>query len=290
MAADCERINRDGGVWRLAWAKSGTGYCAWVVGQPDVAAEGATWEETEASIVRAVDERLHAGEWTADWDPPRPIPAGAAYTTHPDFVVLLPDGRFDVVGDPREYYTGGVCPACSAHRGDRTNAPLRVQVEILGGIMFTTYDAAISNANHLFRRSTIEALGAERLGGAKVRGVERVGRGRAEVIEVIPPAAAAESVAVQGVMIDGRRCPECLTPYFSNTPRAGMYINVYPRHRIPADVAAFWVGQHGTRSLCVRSAWWGENRGASAFRGVIADGLHVADEEYIDHEYSLPLR
>lgn len=290
MTPKHRRINHDGGVRRLTWAKTASGYRAWVAAHPDVAAEASTWDETADLIVRAVDEHLQAGEWTADWDPPPPAQAGQPYSVHPDYVVLVPDGVFEILGEPREYFAGDPCPGCRRPRGQRSDAPFRVRVERLAGIMFTWSTHKIVSPHDLYRRSTLDELGAERLAGATPRPVVRDGRSKVELLEVVPPTQAIDPIAVRGMNINGGLCQGCGAPYFSHDLGEGRYITVYPRERVPAGAPAFWVSDHGHTRLCVPAAWWREHRGSPAFRGVISRGLYVAEADAIDTSPVLPIR
>jgi hypothetical protein len=283
--------NYDGGIWRLAWKQSPEGeFHAWVVNVPAVRASGRVWNAVQEELYHRISDELQGGEWTADWDPSAPLPTGNNYRTDPDFVVLAPDGRYYLFGDICSLFDHGVCRRCGSACGQRTNQPLRVFVEISGGIMFCGSPGAVAPPGpNLFTRSILEELGDCRLAGAQVRPVARLDRSRTEVLElVVSPAL--YYVAIAGLALQGWNCPDCGRNSFVMRPARSDYLSgAVQADLIPRRVESFWLGTYETR-LCVRREWWSSVRTKPACRGVIAEPLIIADHTDVIGTRSLPER
>lgn len=281
--------NRDGGQWRLRWEAREGGFRAWVETHPEVEVFGTSWKDTQQALYDAVDERLHAGEWTADWFPPPPVDERYPYAVHPDYVMLVPDGTYSLEGGATDYYTDGCCEKCRRVRGRRTDRALSVRVETLAGIMFIfALGKGLRRVSYLFRAETVELLGSERLAGAEIRDVVRLDRGRSKVFEVFA-LPTISTVAVKGMKLFGGRCRVCNALAFSHHLGGSDYVTIFRRDDIPSGVESFWVTDHGSE-LCVRRSWWSEVRGHKVFRGVISRPVHVVEQAYIDENPSFEVK
>lgn len=273
----------DGSVWRCSWERMGDGFRAWVVSHPNVTSCGQDWEQVRDALLQRIDEELHAGEWVADWGPPQPVREGSLFALHPDYVVLVPNGTFVLSGRVEDYYSEPACPKCTKVRGERNDRTLRIQVESLAGIMFSFRGSSIKSC--VYRGTTLEALGSEKLAGGIVRKVERLGRGRTELFEVVPNPKVKE-VATRGATLHGYRCRTCMRAFFCHRVGQANYVSVYPKSSIPEGAMSFWVDDPQPH-LCVRTEWWKSVRQTPAFKGIMSWGLHVAEDEHIDADPEL---
>lgn len=281
--------NRDGGQWRLCWEPKDGGFRAWVESYPEVEVFAQSWKDAQQALYNAVDEKLHAGEWTADWFPPPPVDERYPYAVHPDYVMLVPNGTYALEGGATDYYSDGCCEKCRRVKGRRTDRALSVRVETLAGIMFIFgMRTGLRDVSYLYRAETIELLGGERLAGAQVRDVVRLDLGRSTLFEVLA-FSDISPVAVKGMKLFGGKCKVCDSLVFSHHLGGGDYVTIFRRDDIPSGVASFWVTDHDSR-LCVRRDWWGQVRGHKAFRGVISNPVYVVEQAYVDENPQFPAR
>lgn len=264
-------INRDGGQWRLTWERTPEGrFRAWVVSRPDIFITGDVGQEMDEvaqALYDVIDERLHAGEWTADWTPPLPGRAEDRATVSQEYVTLVADGSCCYMTDPDLLFEGGICRGCGHPLGKRTGAPLDIYVETLGGLLLCCKGGPPFGVL-IARKETVEAIGTDRLAGADVRPVRRIGRGRARFVEIVPPRGI-PPVGLRNEEMFGVRCKLCGRASFSHRYKQAEYRDLFRASQIPNGSMSFWIASPGS-SLCVRQDWWHAVRDSPPFRGVVS--------------------
>jgi hypothetical protein len=273
--------NYDGGVWRLAWDKTPEEkFRGWVVGHPRVVAICDDWSAMEAALIELISETLQAGEWTADWDPPPPSPDPERVLIDQEFITIVGEGRYWMFTDPALLFGRGICPRCGTGLGSRTELELSAYVEIPAGVMFCGFNCGGPCGIDLYRAETVELLGEERLCGALIRPIHRLGRGRVKYVELV----ASEGptyVGIAGEPMEGWRCPDCGSTHFSHRYEQAAYRTLIRASDVPRGVPAFWF-RHPHPTLCVQSRWWRTVRHEPAFRGVISRPLWVLPDQFAD--------
>ncbi len=268
-------------MWRLAWERDPAGrYHAWVVDVPTVRVSGDRWSDVSEELYHRIDDELQAGEWTGDWFPPQPFDADNRCWVDPTFVVLVGEGRHDAFSGWNSLYEGSVCPACGSPKGSRNRSPLTTHISIGAGICFSWHGHP-----DIMRAETVKALSHDRLGGAEILGVERIGRGCGKYVELAPRVIVPHVALAAPVTYNGWKCGQCEGRAFSHVFGQD-YVNLVAASSVPGDAESFWVDRLRPR-LCVRQEWWAAHRFTRAMRGVIANALVVVRDDAIESNPAL---
>lgn len=277
--------NHDGGIWRLAWEKTASGYRGHVVSHPAVAAEGPTFDEMADLLYDRVSSKLQAGEWTADWSPPPPAKPGERGRVLESHVELAWEGRFVCLQDPRDLFES-YCEACGMPTGPRTAAPIRMFIESPGNLCG---DFGTAPGKLTIMSSELAELLRPMLGkNAELRPVERLGRGRKSYVEAVVSGPLPAPIALRGEKELGWKCPVCGHRYLYHDYRKHGETTFHRRSDLPVDDDAFWI-QDDWRcpGLCVRTEWWKANRRSKVASGVVTSGIGVAEDADIDPDPTL---
>ncbi len=269
--------NRDGGIHRLTWTRDPTGaFRAWVVDRPDIVAIDNDWHRTRAALLDRIDRELQAGEWAADWAPPEPSEDDPRFHVDAQFVTLVGEGRHVPFNSPEDLYVGGICGTCNLPAGPRSASAIATFIETAGGILLSR-----GFAPDLFLERTVAAFGPERLGGATLREVHRIGRGRLACVEAIASEVTPAVAMAQPADYIGWRCPACARSSFSHRFFQNEYREFISASSIPRGRESFWIDTVRPR-LCVRQDWWSSHRRDPAFKGVLARPLWVLRDDAIE--------
>lgn len=278
--------NKDGGIWRLTWELSKGAYLGSVVGHPKVCAVGKTFEKMEERLYELVNQKLQAGEWTADWNPPAPRPgkAGVCGRALGSHVSLGWNGRFVAVQDPGELFTS-VCETCGRVTGKRTKSRLRMFIEDPADLCGDF--GSMPDGTTVFSRELATAISKIAASSKQVefRPVERLGKGRKEFVEpvIVGRGKLAQPVALRGEKNLGWMCVECGCRYFYHDWSTHPSTTFHRLGDLPKVAGAFWMANcYGRPEVCVPAAWWKENRRAKFVSGVTSSAIGVAGDAEID--------
>jgi hypothetical protein len=268
--------NKDGGIWLLSWSQDPDGrFHAWVKDHPKIATSGLKWDVVADQLYDLISNRLQAGEWTADWTSPPPGRSGLPYRFHPDFVVLLPEGRHFTMDERSKIYAQGCCNACAKPVGTRTQEKVHVICEDSSGLSFDMY-----NGPRIMRRDTAKLLGDELLAGAALREVVRVDRGRVLYVEPLVTNCLQIVAIKDATLSHASRCGECKQGSIRNGEANDASFHAVAASSVPEGRASFWIDQANPK-LVVRREWWLAHRSRREFSGVISHPLMVIDDEWV---------
>lgn len=125
----------EGREYFCGWVYEGDNYRCWVHSNPRVAGKGATINQAREALSKAVMRHYGDGEPIFEFQPPLPTSALAGTESKPKWVALIcRESVNGWIGDGRGLvFDRGFCSECGLARGQRTDAPLKVE-EIPGGV------------------------------------------------------------------------------------------------------------------------------------------------------------
>lgn len=289
-------------VYVCSWSHSATGFALWVKARPKLRGEGATYDEAEARLIRAIQDAGGAMTAVLEFDPPLPKSPLTAKYASPEILLVTADSAFQIEEPrataaetreemwarqrwPGEYYEGPICPKCRYAAGRRTAKPLPI-AELESG-----YDGACgmigyARATHqLVSEEFVELLTTEERARLELRPVIRTGRRK--FFELVGPEGP-PLVAVAGMKVSGWRCDACdhrTWGYWSEVLNIHDFV---ARSGVPLDASVFTVGTYPEIKLVVTAARWKEMVGRKGTRGFTSGLLGIAPDEEVVRRPELP--